>query len=109
MAAPNGLPGGQPGGIAHETGRNGEPATTKKFYIFGYNISHSLSPTILALQEFTRNAVHVTSSRIEGIDLTTCSIAILRIQHYQLLSDSAALEPCGKNRVRWTCTPLITV
>ena len=48
-------------------------------------------------------------SRIEGIGLTTCSNAIFRIQHYQLLSDSAALEPCGKNRVRWTCTPLITV
>lgn len=30
----------------HETGRNMEPAGTKKFYIFGYNISHSLSPTI---------------------------------------------------------------
>lgn len=46
MAAPNGLSGGQPGGITHETGQSREPARTKKFYIFGYNISHSLSPTI---------------------------------------------------------------
>lgn len=34
MAAPNDLSGGQPGGV------------TKKFYIFGHKISHSLSPTI---------------------------------------------------------------
>lgn len=46
MAAPNGLSGGQQGGATHETSQNREPASTKKFYIFGYNISHSLSPTI---------------------------------------------------------------
>lgn len=46
MAAPNGLSGGQPGGATHETGQDGEPTRTKKFYIFGHNISHSLSPTI---------------------------------------------------------------
>lgn len=46
MAAPNGLSGGQPGGVTLETGQDREPASTKKFYIFGHNISHSLSPTI---------------------------------------------------------------
>ncbi|KAI3391907.1 hypothetical protein diail_6647 [Diaporthe ilicicola] len=47
MAAPNGHSDGKPGNmITHETGQNGKLASTKKFYIFGHNISHSLSPTI---------------------------------------------------------------
>lgn len=41
MAATNGLSSEQPIGAT-----NREPASTKKFYIFGHNISHSLSPTI---------------------------------------------------------------
>lgn len=46
MAALNG-PGAKPGvDITHKTGQNVETASSKKFYIFGYNISHSLSPTI---------------------------------------------------------------
>lgn len=46
MAAPN-SPGVQRGvDITLKTGQNGEAASSKKFYIFGYNISHSLSPTI---------------------------------------------------------------
>lgn len=46
MTAPRGHSGGQPGGVTHETGQDREPARTNKFYIFGHNISHSLSPTI---------------------------------------------------------------
>lgn len=46
MATPNGPSGGQPGGVTHETGQDRVPAGTKKFYIFGHNISYSLSPTI---------------------------------------------------------------
>lgn len=46
MEAPIGLSGQQPGGVTHEPGRDREPPATKKFYIFGHNISHSLSPTI---------------------------------------------------------------
>jgi shikimate-5-dehydrogenase len=30
----------------HETGQEMPPNSTRKFYLFGYNISHSLSPTI---------------------------------------------------------------
>ncbi|KAK7697991.1 hypothetical protein SLS64_012978 [Diaporthe eres] len=46
MVAPNDLSGGQPGGVTLEMGQDREPARTKRFYIFGHNISHSLSPTI---------------------------------------------------------------
>ncbi|KAL1848723.1 hypothetical protein Daus18300_013513 [Diaporthe australafricana] len=46
MAALDGLYGGQPGGVTHEMAHDRESSSTKKFYIFGHNISHSLSPTI---------------------------------------------------------------
>lgn len=46
MAAPTGLSGGQPEGVTHKTEQDRENASTRKFYIFGHNISHSLSPTI---------------------------------------------------------------
>lgn len=46
MAAPNGLSARQPGDVTHQTGQISEFSGTKKFYIFGHNISHSLSPTI---------------------------------------------------------------
>ncbi|KAK2599916.1 hypothetical protein N8I77_011633 [Diaporthe amygdali] len=46
MIVPDGSSGGPPDGVTYQKGQGREPASTKKFYIFGHNISHSLSPTI---------------------------------------------------------------
>lgn len=79
MEAPNGLSGRQPNNVTYGTGQDIKAARTKKFYIFGYNISHSLSPTIHnAGFKHTGFDGHYTIHETPEVD---SSIAVLLADH----------------------------
>lgn len=75
MASLNRLPDEQPECVKHDSGQDNSSTSTRKFYILGYNISHSLSPTIHnAGFKHTGFAGHYTIHETPEVDSSVASL-----------------------------------